>query len=77
MSGLRIFNENDIPAMLSLSNKHMEFDQLTEVLLREKILEDPAYNPNLVFVYELNGEMIGYIAGVTREIRGEKIGYVK
>ncbi len=77
MGGLRNFNENDIPTMLSLSNKHMEFDQLTEVLLREKILEDPAYNPDLVFVYEINGEMIGYIAGVTREIRGEKIGYVK
>ncbi len=77
MSGIRTFSESDIPAMLSLSNKNMEFDQLNEVLLREKILEDPAYDPNLVFVYEKDRQMIGYIVGVTREIRGEKIGYVK
>ncbi len=77
MSGIRKFNESDIPAMLSLSNRHMEFDQLTEVLLREKILEDPTYDPDLVFLYEVDDEPVGYIAGVTREIRGEKIGYVK
>ncbi len=77
MGGLRKFTEDDLPSMLSLSNQYMEYDQLTEVLLREKIQEDPNYDPELVFVYEKDGEMIGYIAGTTREIREEKIGYIK
>jgi predicted N-acetyltransferase YhbS len=77
MPGLRLFNENDIPAVVALCNKHMEFDEITEVLLREKVLEDPAYDPELIMVYEENNEMVGFIAGTTREIRGEKLGYVK
>jgi len=77
MPGLRLFNENDIPVVVALCNKHMEFDEITEVLLREKVLEDPAYDPELIMVYEENNEMVGFIAGTTREIRGEKLGYVK
>ena len=77
MSGIRRFKENDVPVLVTLSNKYMEFDTLTEVLLREKILEDPTYDPNLVMVYEKDGQIVGFIDGVTREIHGEKIGYVK
>lgn len=77
MNGIRVFNEKDIAELVTLSNEHMEFDELNEILLREKILEDPMYDPNLVFVYEKDNRIVGYIDGVTREIRGEKIGYVK
>ncbi|NOX88071.1 MAG: GNAT family N-acetyltransferase [Calditrichaeota bacterium] len=77
MGRLRVFKERDIPELVSLCNNHMEFDRLSETLFREKVLEDPAYNPELVLVYENDNRITGFIDGVAREIHGEKIGYVK
>ncbi len=55
----------------------MEYDQLSETLLREKVFDDPEYDPELIFTSFEGDKIIGFLSGVTREIRGEKIGYVK
>ena len=77
MGELRTFKENDIAQLLNFCNRNMAFDRFTEPLLREKILEDPAYNPENVLIYQEDNQIIGFIDGVTRTIRQEKIGYVK
>ncbi len=77
MGEVRLFKENDLPRLLVFCNRNMELDHFTEPLLREKILEDPAYDPQNVLIYEEDDQIIGFIDGVTRTIRDEKIGYVK
>ncbi len=77
MGELRLFKESDIPNLLNFCNRNMEYDQFTEPLLREKILEDPAFSPELVLIYQENEQIIGFVDGVTRTIGDDKIGYVK
>lgn len=77
MGQLRTFKESDITSLLNFCNRNMAFDQFTEPLLREKILEDPTYSADLVLIYEEDEQILGFIDGVTREINHEKIGYVK
>ncbi len=77
MGQIRTFQEKDISQLLNFCNRNMEFDHFTEPLLREKIMEDPAYTAENVLIYESEGRILGFIDGVTRTIRGEKIGYVK
>ncbi|MCD6373951.1 MAG: GNAT family N-acetyltransferase [Caldisericaceae bacterium] len=77
MGQLRRFKESDIIPLLNFCNRNMAFDQFTEPLLREKILEDPDYSPENVLIYQEDDQILGFIDGVTREINNEKIGYVK
>jgi len=74
---IRLFEEQELPHVLELCNRHMEYDELTETLLREKLFDDPSYDKELIFTAWLDNRLAGFIAGVTREIRSEKIGYVK
>ena len=52
-------------------------DQLNEALVDEKIYNDPDFDPENCLVWEENGTIAGFLLGVIREIRGEKLGYIK
>ncbi len=77
MGKIRQFEADDIPEVLELCNQNMEYDSLSEVLFKEKVLEDPSYDPHLIMVFEEDGQIVGFIDGVTREINEERTGYVK
>ncbi len=73
------FEEKDLTSVLALCNNHMEYDSLTEELLREKIFEDPAY-PNGLSVNLISKEknqIVGFLSGVVRETVEGVIGYIK
>jgi len=78
---IRLFRENDIGKILKLCNEHMEFDTLSESLLREKILGDPEYEEELNFTAWEKDMSVGFLSGVTREATGvtvqERTGYIK
>lgn len=71
------FEEQELSDVLELCNRHMEYDELSETLLREKVFDDPSYDKELIFTAWQDEKLVGFISGVTREIRAEKIGYVK
>jgi GNAT superfamily N-acetyltransferase len=73
----KIFSEAFLPEILELCNNNMKFDRLTEALLREKILEDPDYTPELILTTWERGELVGFMSGLVRRVRDEKIGYIK
>ncbi len=74
---IRLFDEQELESVLNLCNQHMEFDRLSETLLREKLFDDPFFNPELIFTAYDAGQLIGFLAGVTRELPEGKVGYVK
>lgn len=73
----KIFSEVFLPDILELCNANMKFDRLSEALLREKILEDPDYNPELILTTWDGSELVGFMSGLVRQVRKEKIGYIK
>lgn len=73
----RAFNYNDLIPVVSLLEANFEFDTMTPDLLKEKIYDDPAYDPETILVATEKNIIIGFMLGVMREIRGETIGYIK
>lgn len=77
MFDLRFFNENKLAQILELCNNNMEYDHLSETLLREKVVDDPDFDSQLIFTVYSGEQLVGFLDGVLRHIRGERIGYVK
>ncbi len=73
------FEEKNIPSILKLCNNHMEYDTLTEELLREKVFYDPAYPKGLSvnLIYKESNQPLGFLSGVIRDTEDGRIGYVK
>ncbi len=73
------FDEKNIPSILELCNKHMEYDTLAEELLREKIFYDPAYPKKLSInlISKEKPKISGFLSGVIRDTEEGKIGYIK
>lgn len=77
MGEIKIFQGDDILEVLDLCVGNMEFDAITETLLREKIYDDPDYDPQLVLTFYERSQLVGFMLGVARKIRDEHIAYIK
>lgn len=51
--------------------------QPNEALMKEKIYKDPNYDPDLTLCVQEGQKLRAFAMGVLREVRGEKIGYIK
>ena len=74
---VRTYRDEDFDAVLKLLREALVHDTITPDLLKEKLYEDPHYDPEMVLVTEKNGAITGFMQGVTRDVRGERIGYLK
>jgi len=74
---IRNYKNEDFNAVLNLLNSNCEFDTFTFSLLSEKLYDDPSWNPNHAYVACENNKIIGFMLGVTRQIRGTAYGYIK
>ncbi len=77
MAELRDFSEDQLDDILNLCNANMEFDTLNETILREKIIDDPDYDPELVLSLWENDKPVAFLSGIVRDIQGERTGYIK
>ncbi len=77
MVEIQLLDEKKLSEVLDLCNQNMEFDHLSETLLREKIYDDANYDRRLHFTAYGEGQVVGFVSGVMREIGAEKIGYIK
>ncbi len=71
------FSEGYLSAILQLCNNNMQWDTLTETLLREKILDDPDYDPQLTLTLWEDNRLIAFLLGVLRAFETERTGYIK
>ncbi len=77
MITIRAYQPGDFSRVLALLDQTHDLDHFTEGLLREKLEKDPDSDPGTVLVALRQNEPVGFMQGVTREIRGEKYGYIK
>lgn len=74
---IRSFNKKDFDQIRNLLNRSCTYDQFSADILNEKIFDDPDYSADETLVAEDNDRVIGFMCGVRRVIRDEKIGYIK
>ena len=67
----------DRAAMLALWNRHVLFDPLTPALLREKVWDDADVEPDLTWLAEQHGQLLGFSIGVARRREPHPLGYIK
>ncbi|MFA4045077.1 MAG: hypothetical protein HZRFUVUK_001886 [Candidatus Fervidibacterota bacterium] len=71
MRGYRCEDEQQV---IRLWNDAMHFDQVDMRTFRRKVLLDPNFDPNMLIVAELDGEVVGFCLCVIRKIPMEKVG---
>jgi len=77
MLNIRTYKDSDFNEVLNLMNRSHLFDSFSTLLLHEKLYDDPDWNPNRAWIAELDGQKVGFMLGVTRNIRGTSYGYIK
>jgi predicted N-acetyltransferase YhbS len=74
---VRQLKDTDLETVLPLWNRSVRFDQMTPELFEEKVFDDPDFNPEWALVAEQQGRVAGFIMGVARSDKEDKIGFVK
>ena len=74
---IRTYNDDDLQAIWELLSENMKYDTITETVLREKLYDDPNWNPGTTYIAEEEGKVVGFLQGVYRDIRGTRYGYIK
>ena len=74
---IRTYQPEDFTAVLELFRQHMEYDAMTAELLHEKFFDDPNWLPEACFGAWENDQLLGFVQGTLRDIRGTRYGYVK
>ncbi len=70
MIQIRTYSDDDFTEVCNLLIRNMNHDLLTEPLIHEKLYDDPDWNPESVFIAEVNGSPAGFMMGVKRKVRG-------
>ncbi|MDZ7393960.1 MAG: GNAT family N-acetyltransferase [candidate division KSB1 bacterium] len=71
MVRIRQFRARDLASLLEFWNRAVRVDRLTPKLLKEKVTEDPDFDPELTLIAEHAGEIAGFMMGVTRRSMGD------
>ena len=53
ITDMRTYQKEDFDAVLELLNNNMEFDSMTANILKEKLFDDPTWNPESTFIAEI------------------------
>lgn len=67
------FRDWDLERILSFLNANLSYDTLSETILREKLVDDPDFDPELTLTLWQDDKLVGVMAGI---VRGGN-GYIK
>jgi len=74
---ISLYRSGNLGELTAFLNASWEYDAITELILREKLEGDPFWLPEATFVCCDGNQIIGFIQGVIRDIRGTRYGYIK
>ena len=74
---IRTYLSKDLSALSEFLNANLDYDSLNESLLKEKLIEDPNWEPKKALICNDNDKILGFMQGVIRDIRGIRYGYIK
>ncbi len=68
---IREFRPRDLAALLEFWNRAVAVDRLSARLFKEKVTEDPDFDPELTLIAEGPKGIVGFMMGVTRQSMGD------
>ncbi|MCG8580121.1 MAG: GNAT family N-acetyltransferase [Bacteroidales bacterium] len=71
------YQPGDLPRLTAFLNNSWQYDSINETILQEKLEGDPYWMPEATFVCKDGDEIIGFMQGVMRDIRGTRYAYIK
>ena len=74
---IRIYRPEDLSSITEFLNANLDYDNMNESLLKEKLIEDPNWEPKKALICNDNDKILGFMQGVIRDIRGTRYGYIK
>ena len=74
---IRPFEAKDLNSVAEFLDSILTYDHMTPKLLQEKTFGDDAFRPDMTWVVEEQGKIIGFVEGVVRTDDGELIGWAK
>ncbi len=77
MIKIRKYNDLDFESVYSLFKKTHHFDPVKKSILKEKIYQDPDWNPGNLYLAVYHEKIIGFLLGVKRKLRPENVAYIK
>lgn len=74
---IRTYESNDLSRITDFLNTNLEYDSLSENLLKEKLEGDPFWDSEKTLICHDDEQILGFMQGVIRDIRGTRYGYIK
>ena len=74
---IRTYESNDLSGITDFLNTNLEYDSLSENLLKEKLEGDPFWDSGKTLICHDDDRILGFMQGVIRDIRGTRYGYIK
>ncbi|MBI9062864.1 MAG: GNAT family N-acetyltransferase [Marinilabiliaceae bacterium] len=74
---ISLYQPDDLEVLCGFLNRSWEYDAITPELLEEKLTGDPFWMPQAIFICRDQEQIIGFMQGVMRNIRGIRYGYIK
>lgn len=74
---IRTYEDSDLSSLATLLDDNCTYDSVDVDLLNEKFYGDPYWNPKMALLCLEGNQIIGFMQGVMREIRGVRYGYIK
>lgn len=74
---IRTYRKGDLALLVEFLNRNHELDKFSEVLLQEKLEGDPHWDDQKALICHDDTKILGFMQGVTRDIKGTRFGYIK
>ena len=69
--------KEDLRSLTNLLKRNLIYDDITEELTKEKIFDDPDFDPEKSLKAVIDSQIVGFMQGVMRESNGKRIGFIK
>lgn len=74
---IRTYQAADLPVLSDFLNANFDYDQIAPELLEEKLTGDPYWDAQKALICNKGTQILGFMQGVIRDIRGTRYGYIK
>lgn len=74
---LLTLQEADFDTISAIAKEALPYDPISSALVREKILEEPSYEPEMALKAVVDGTIVGFMAGHVDERREHRGAYIK
>jgi len=68
---------SDLNTLTSFLKRNLIYENITESLVREKVFDDPNFDPQKTLKASLDDKLVGFMQGVARTFKGKRLGYIK